>query len=133
MNILNQLQAQQRVGRPTDYTEELLSKAHGYMDDCPDIVPTIVGLCLHTGIAKATAYRWAEEGNEVFKDILSTVNEMQERKLITSGLTNEFNSAITKMMLTKHGYSDKQEVDHTSRGKSLNTWVINPVTTSRDG
>jgi hypothetical protein len=56
----------------------------------------------------------------------------QERQLISGGLTNEFNSAITKMMLTKHGYTDKTETDITTKGKQINTWVINPVTTSKD-
>ena len=120
------------MARPTDYTDELLKDALSYVEVCPDTVPTVVGLCLHIGIAKSTAYRWAEEGNEEFKDILDTVSAKQERQLISGGLTNEFNSAITKMMLTKHGYTDKTETDITTKGKQINTWVINPVTTSKD-
>lgn len=121
------------MARPTDYTEELLANANDYIDNCPDTVPTVVGLCLHIGIAKATAYRWADEGNEEFKDILDIVGSKQERQLISGGLTNEYNSAITKMMLTKHGYTDKTETDITTGGKPLNTWVVNPVTTNKDG
>lgn len=121
-----------KAGRPTNYTPELLDLANEYISECPDTVPTVVGLCLHIGIAKATAYRWADEGNEVFKDILEIVSSKQEQQLINGGLKNEFNSAITKMMLTKHGYTDKQELDHTSGGKPLNTWIVNPVTTNKD-
>ena len=121
------------MARPTDYTEELIKKALDYIESCPDVVPSVVGLCLHVGIGKTTAYRWIEEGKEEFRDILDFVNNKQEQRLLSGGLTNEFNSAITKMMLTKHGYTDKTETDITTKGKSINTWTVNPVTTSKDG
>ena len=119
-------------GRPTDYTPELTEKAQEYIDSDVDAVHSVVGLCLHIGIAKSTAYRWVEEGNAQFKDILDTVSALQERELVNSGLTNAFNASITKLMLTKHGYTDKVETDVTTGGKALNTWVINPVTTNKE-
>lgn len=121
------------MARPTDYTEELLDKAQDYLENCPDVVHTVVGLCIHIGIAKSTCYRWIEEGNLEFKDIVDSVAALQEKKLVTNGLTNEFNASITKLMLTKHGYTDKVETDITTKGKQINTWNINPVTTSKDG
>lgn len=121
------------MARPTDYTEELLQKAEEYINACPDVVPSVVGLCLHIGIAKSTCYRWIEEGNAEFKDIVDTVSNQQEQKLVTNGLTNEFNASITKLMLTKHGYTDKTETDVTTKGKSINTWTVNPVTTDKNG
>ncbi len=64
-------------------------------------------MCL--GIQKSTCYAWAQEEDKVeFSDILTRVEQMQEMKLIDGGLRNAFNPAITKMMMTKHGYSDKQ-------------------------
>jgi len=57
---------------------------------------------------------------------------LQERKLICNGLMGDFNPAITKMMLTKHGYSDKMETDITTKGQSINTWTVNPVTTDKN-
>jgi hypothetical protein len=122
-----------RVGRPTLLTDELISKAYRYIEECPDIVPSVVGLCVCIGVAKTTIYRWIEEDCLEFKDILGAISELQELKLITGGLTSEFNPTITKMMMTKHGYSDKLETDVTSNGKTLNNWSVNPVTTSKDG
>ena len=122
-----------RSGRPTDYTDELLNKAHEYLAHCPDVVHTVVGLCLYIGIAKSTCYRWIEEGNETFKDIVDEVSELQEQKLVSGGLKNEYNASITKLMLTKHGYTDKVETDITTKGQSVNTWVVNPVTTNKNG
>lgn len=121
------------MARPTDYTSELLDRAEDYLENCPDVVHTVVGLCLHIGIAKSTCYRWIEEGKLEFKDIVDTVADLQEKKLVTNGLTNEFNASITKLLLTKHGYTDKVETDITTKGKSINTWTINPVTTDKNG
>ncbi len=121
------------VGRPTLLTYELVCKAYKYIEECPDIVPSVVGLCVYIGVAKTTIYRWIEEDCLEFKDILGAIAELQELKLITGGLSSEFNPTITKMMMTKHGYSDKLETDVTSNGKTLNNWSVNPVTTNKDG
>ena len=43
----------------------------------------------------------------------------QASQLIQNGLVNNYNATITKLMLTKHGYRDKQEVDHTTDGKPI--------------
>lgn len=50
-------------------------------------------------------------------DIIST----QEQILLNRGLMGAFNSNITKLMLSKHGYSDKQEIDHQSSDGSMAT------------
>ena len=107
------------MARPTDYTDELMAKARTYIDETEDAVPIVVGLCLHIGISKATAYRWADEGKQEFKDILEEVKERQEVGLVNGGLNSDFNPAIAKMMLTKHGYSDKQVIDNTSSDRSM--------------
>ena len=80
-------------------------------------------MCLHIGIAKSTCYRWIEEGKLEFKDIVDTVADLQEQKLVTNGLTNEFNASITKLMLTKHGYSDKVESTNTNIELSHEEWL----------
>lgn len=103
------------TGRPTTYTEEVLELAQDYVDNCPDTVPLVVGLCKHIGRSKSTVYSWAkDEDKKVFLDILEQIEELQEGKLIAGGLSGEFNSPIAKMMLTKHGYSDKVQQDNIS-------------------
>ena len=47
------------------------------------------------------------------------MEETQERSLVRGGLEGKYNPAITKMMLTKHGYSDKVEQDLTSSDGSM--------------
>jgi len=101
------------IGRPTKYTPELIDNCCDYLkrhEELGDVVPTHVGLFLHIGIVPTVGYRWAgEAGKEEFKYILEVCKTMQHKVLASSGLTGAFNSTITKLFLTKHGYSDKSE------------------------
>jgi transposase-like protein len=113
-----------QVGRPTDYSEEKLALARQYLDggweDEGDAVPQIAGLAMAMDVHRSTIYEWAEDADKKeFADIFTRVKQMQERKLVNNGLAGTFNPAITKMMLTKHGYSDKIEQAHTSPDGSL--------------
>ena len=113
-----------KVGRPTIYTPDLVAAASAYINGGWEInqeaVPTVVGLALAIGVDKSTCYKWAkEEGKEGFSNILTRVEATQELKLVTNGLEQQFNPAITKMMMTKHGYSDKIEQEHTSPDGSM--------------
>lgn len=118
------------MARPTDYNQELLEKAADYVENYEsygDAVPTIAGLACELNMHRETLYAWSrDESKKAFSDIFKKVQQAQERKLVNGGLAGGFNPAVTKMMLTKHGYSDKQEIDHSSAdgtmsptGKSL--------------
>jgi len=37
----------------------------------------------------------------------------QERMLANGGILGDYNTAITKLLMSKHGYSDKVETAHT--------------------
>ena len=116
-------------GRPTKYTPELLIKAHEYVDgawqDEGDAVPMIVGLALYCEISKDTVYEWMKHDDKAeFSDIAKRVEQMQEKNLARGGLSNEFNASITKLLLSKHGYSDKQEIDHTTKGEAVSGLAV---------
>lgn len=111
-------------GRPTEYTQDVIDKARHYaenFEEYGDVVPTIAGMACEIGRSRDTLYEWSTHPDkQEFSDICKKVMEFQERKLVNGGLGGGFNPAVTKMMLTKHGYSDKQEVDHTTKGESFN-------------
>ncbi|RLA45152.1 MAG: hypothetical protein DRR42_19685 [Gammaproteobacteria bacterium] len=98
-------------GRPTVYNEELLAAVKDYIENYADhghAMPSVVGLCMVINRSKTTIYRWKEEeGKESFRDILNKLIEKQELVLFNGGLSSEFNAAITKLALGKHGYHDK--------------------------
>lgn len=110
-------------GRPTNYTDDLIDGALDYLESYKskeELVPTVVGLCRHINRSKAVIYKWAKDvDKQEFIDILGQIEELQHIGLVNGGLSSAFNPAITKMMLTKHGYSDKQEIDHQSSDKSM--------------
>lgn len=76
------------MARPTDYSEEILTKAQEYIDSCEDEeeqqlsglsakgtelyknklrvkLPTIEGLSIALGVSRETVYAWEKEGNAV--------------------------------------------------------------------
>ena len=109
------------VGRPSELIESL-GKAKEYLDggylNVNEVIPNIAGLACYLGKSRSTVYLYAKQNTE-FSDILEGILAMQESKLITGGLQGVYNPTITKLMLTKHGYSDRQDVDHTSSDGSL--------------
>ena len=111
------------AGRPTDYTPELLAAAWDYANgawrDCGDLVPSVAGLASHIGISRVTCYQWAKDETKQFSYILDKIGTEQERDLINGGLSGKFNAPISKMMMSKHGYSDRVENDHTSSDGSM--------------
>lgn len=114
------------MARPTKLTEKLLEKAEDYVTNYEaygDPVPTAVGLALEIGIHRSTCYEWAKQDDR-FSDIFMRVEQKQERGLIRGGLEGSYNPAITKMMLTKHGYSDKVEQDLTSSDGTMSPTKI---------
>ena len=101
------------VGRPSELPQMTI-KAREYLNGgyelVNEVIPTIAGLACYVGKNRDSIYQYKKESSE-FSDILDGIMRLQESKLINRGLTGEFNSTITKLILTKHGYSDKVETD----------------------
>jgi len=111
-----------RVGRPTKYSQAIQDKAEEYLSSylkLGELVPTVVGLAIHMDVTTKTIYNWATEEKPEFLRIFTRVEQLQHRGLVNGGLSGEYNPAITKMMLTHHGYSDKQQVDLSSTDRSM--------------
>lgn len=121
--------------RPTSYGDEVIKKSREYLEEfslpqsereglpSEEVIPTIVGLCRYIERGKTTVYNWIAETDTEdkaeFRDICNAILETQEVKLVTGGLVGGWNPQVTKMILTKHGYSDKQEIDHKSGDGSM--------------
>lgn len=111
------------AGRPSQYTPEIIKAAWEYVNDgwiaAGDKVPSVAGLACEIGIRRETCHVWAGDPENEFSNILKAIAEKQERELVNNGLTGDFVAPITKMMLTKHGYSDRVEQAHTSPDGSM--------------
>jgi hypothetical protein len=119
-----------KMGRPTKLTEEIIKQAENYIagdwEKLKHVMPSAVGLAKVIGVSKKTLYNWADN-NDDFLHILAELNTEQEFTLLNNGLTGEFNTAITKLVLTKHDYSDKVAQDVTSSDGSMKPTVIELV------
>lgn len=128
------------MARPTVFTEDILTKTQEYIDSCEDQIenviaaesdsftkyqmrikvklPTIEGLARYLKIHKDTVYTWRKEKPE-FSDLIDDLLAKQAEALISNGLSGDYNSTIAKVLLTKHGYTDKQEIDQTVKGEMV--------------
>jgi len=96
-------------GRPSGYSDELHSKVEDYIlnfEQYGHVVPSVVGLTKVLGITSSMVYRWSDKHAD-FKTTISVLKDIQHFELINSGLKGVFNPAITKLMLSNHGYSEK--------------------------
>jgi len=102
------------MARPTTLTDEVIALAKSYVENFADhghAVPSVVGLCRVIDRARSTVYAWAEDGEGEFSDILESIIENQELVTFNKSLTGDYNATIAKLLLGKHGYSDKQEIN----------------------
>lgn len=116
-------------GRPTHYSDDIARQAREYLNsyqDKGDAVPSVAGLSLHLNRARSTLYEWASQPDKVeFADILHDINATQEKVALSCGLKGEFNSQIVKLLLGKHGYSDKVETQSTISFDQLSDEELN--------
>ena len=108
--------------RPIEKTAEIMEAAKQYSNggwqEKGEAIPTVAGLALHLGKSRETLYRWAAEDAD-FADIMEQVKAWQEMALINGSLSGSLNATISKLLLAKHGYSDKVESAFTPPFQSL--------------
>jgi serine protease inhibitor len=116
------------MARPTDYNDSLLELSEQYLHNLPEdeVVHSIEGLADYINIARSTIYDWSsQEDKKRFSDIVENIREKQAKTLINKGLEGKFTPAITKVMLSKHGYSEKVEQELSNPDGNLKTIIIN--------
>jgi len=110
-------------GRPSKYSEEILVKTENYIENFhkhDDLIPSTASLSLVLNVNRDTLYEWGKNHPE-FSDMLDRLQKTQEKVLLTGGLSGNMNSTITKLVLSKHDYSDKVEnrTDITTKGDKI--------------
>ena len=104
------------AGRPTKYHDGMPDLVMQYLDEYQDmghVVPSIAGLSIFLNLTRETIHDWiTHEEKGLFSDNVRKLMAQQEQALASGGLTGGYNASISKLMLTKHGYSDKTENDN---------------------
>ena len=111
------------MARPTKYTPELLVKAHSYLDNWIGrrLFPSHQDMCLQLDISESTLYDWGGKHPE-FSDILAKVKLTQYVITMDGGLSGEMNANLVKLLMGKHGLSDK--IDNTSSDGSMSSPTV---------
>jgi len=116
-------------GRPTKMTPETVQK----LEDAFTWGCTDMEACCYADISIRTLYDYCEKKPDFShrKELLKNQPVMQARRIIQSSLTDGDLATANRVIDRKEGQKIKQDI--TSAGKQINTWVINPVTTNKDG
>lgn len=117
--------------RASTYGPHKIKQANAYLDSFIDpkgrpnnVIPNISGLALAIGITRSTAYEWLKHDDKPeYKKVIDRMNCVQEDLTLKYGLTGIFNASIAKMVLGKHGYSDKAEIDLSSSDGSMSPTI----------
>ena len=112
------------LGRPSNLTPALISKAEDYLNgaylDAINPLPSALGLALYLGIGTPTLYEYGKRSIAI-ANILTQLKLLQHETLIAGGLSGAYNASIAKLILGKHGYSDRAEqiIEHTTNSDSI--------------
>lgn len=121
--IMTKKKEPNKVGRPSKYSVKILEQTEKYLKEYKALghsIPTDSSLCLRLGISRNTLYKWDKEYPQ-FSDLLEKLEALQREELLNNGLNGSFNSAISKLILHKHGYHERveQTTDITSKGEQI--------------
>lgn len=119
------------AGRPTDLTKEVIDKANEYLLSCEDKeierdewqrttyalkvkLPSVEWLARYIKVSRSTVYEWRKLQTPLWKEFSDIIEDLlaeQAEKLLNNWLSGDYNSTIAKVILTKHWYTDKSEID----------------------
>lgn len=122
------------MGRPTKFNDEVLAKAKEYLEaweELGDYIPQLAGLSEHCQISETSRKKYEKE-NEEFATLCARVRARQQRVLINKGLSRESEASLSKLLLMKHGYSDRVEQDVKSSDGSMSPTRIEIVAKEPD-
>lgn len=130
------------LGRPTKYKKEYCNEAENYLADARDSysddgknrltvnLPTIEGFSLFLGVALSTIYLWAESHPD-FSESLELIKKEQKQRVLSKGLSNEYNSTIAKLILSSN-HNMREKADVTSNDESLKISISGVITKRED-
>jgi len=117
------------MARPTKITTEVIQKLEdAFIAGCTDLEA-----CCYADISKTALYDYCKK-NDAFaerKETLKNKPLMQSRFIVQRALDDGDLNTANRVIDRKEGQKIKQDI--TSGGKQINTWVINPVTTEKNG
>lgn len=110
-------------GRPTKYNRNVLDQTYEYINKWKSLghkIPSIAGLAQVLDTDRETISEWASQDDKPeFSRMVRKLQSSQELALTENGLDGTYNSGITKLILSKHGYTDSDN----KQGVSVNVTI----------
>ncbi len=126
-------------GRPTRYLPKYIDEVDKYLETCVDEdidyhktigektdsyekrmkvnLPTMEGFARFINVPRRTVYEWRDKHDE-FSHSLGKILDEQQKRLLNSGLSGDYNPTIAKLILSSnHGMSDRADI--TSGGEKI--------------
>ena len=116
-------------GRPTVMTLEVIRKLEeAFKWGCTDLEA-----CCNADISKSTLYDYCIEHPEFSerKETLKNNTLLKAKMVISTAIDGNDVASAHKVVDRKEGSKVSQDI--TSGGKPINSWVVNPVTTDKNG
>ena len=111
-------------GRPSKYCPAILRNSKHYLANYREIgnkIPSIAGLSVYLKTTRERLHTWANDADKPeFHDILNRMKSEQEAALLDNGLDGTFNASVTKLVLSKHGYTENTANSGTSVNVTIN-------------
>lgn len=117
------------VGRPTVMNEEVIRKLEeAFKWGCTDLEA-----CCNADISKSTLYDYCIANPEFSerKETLKNNTLLRAKMVISKAIDDKDVNSAHKVVDRKEGMKVKQDI--TSGGAPINSWVVNPVTTDKNG
>ena len=118
--------------RPTKYRPDMVQEGYDFIESCKDTeeqrlksegnastsydykvrikYPSKEGLAIHLKCTRESVDTWAKQHKD-FSYMVEYLYEQQAHRLQQAGLSGDYNSSIVRLLLSKHGYVEKKEVD----------------------
>jgi hypothetical protein len=110
-------------GKAGILTPDLLDRMDRYLDerqwqDFHHVIPNLAAMCVLLGISSFTFRQWLDgDGSGEYRDRITKfyarLMDEQQAVLLAGGLSGAFNSTIAKVLLSKHGFSEKTSHEFT--------------------
>jgi hypothetical protein len=110
------------VGSPLIYTDqEIIAKAKEFIEKNDETTfPSVIKFARSIGYTRKTIYQRAATCQDL-SDTLEEIKELQEDRLVSNGLVENWNSGFAKFLLSaNHGMKEKSEVESKNENTNHN-------------
>lgn len=105
------------------------------MMSAQDKIPTRAHCAMHIGISRqqlVTKYKTDEKFSATYEKLETAFQAGTEQAAMNPEEGDRRHAGVLVFMLKNAGYTDRQEIDHTTGGQQINQWSVLPVSSEKN-